>query len=515
VGTTKSKRSYSGNIGDRFSYTAVAAWAIILLGLVLRSAQYTVNRPLWLDEAYLALNIINRSLPALTQPLDNTQAAPVGFLILEKLVVLGLGSSEYALRLIPFVAGCASLWLMYHLARRCVQIPETLLALSLFALGSHQIYYTSEVKQYASDVTVALLLLLLAAKHFDAEQETPQFVLLGLVGALGIWLSHPALFVAAGAGFALALHYGSRRDWARLRAVLAVALWWGVNLLALYFISLRHIADRQALLQYWGPSFAPWPPWKAPFWFIESALHAFADPVGLVPHGAATAASLLTLLSVIGSIWLLARKWRWGILLLTPLALTLGASALHLYPFRTRMLLFAVPIILILVTEGLEPLRLALNRWRWVSLGVWATLAACLLYLPMSAAIENLTAPDLKEEIRPVMAYLEENRQADDVIYVYYGAIPAFQYYAPSYGIDSKDYVIGTAGRDDPQKYVQDLDKFGGSSRLWIVFSHVYDWDEIDERRFILDYLDTVGRKIDGTEHMGAFGYLYDLSLQP
>jgi hypothetical protein len=58
-------------------------WLIIGLGIVLRLTQYVFNRSLWYDEANLALNIIDRSVLELFQPLDHDQGAPIGFLLLE------------------------------------------------------------------------------------------------------------------------------------------------------------------------------------------------------------------------------------------------------------------------------------------------------------------------------------------------------------------------------------------------------------------------------------------------
>ena len=81
------------------------AWSAVGLGCLLRLIQYGLNRSLWMDEAYLALNILHRSWAGLFQTLDNHQGAPVIFLLLEKSAVHLLGSSDYALRLLPFLAG--------------------------------------------------------------------------------------------------------------------------------------------------------------------------------------------------------------------------------------------------------------------------------------------------------------------------------------------------------------------------------------------------------------------------
>src|SRR5207244_11823416 len=63
----------------------------------------TLFRSLWLDEALLALNIVRRPLSGMFRPLDYNQGAPVGFLLLEKLVTHAFGNGELSLRLIPLI----------------------------------------------------------------------------------------------------------------------------------------------------------------------------------------------------------------------------------------------------------------------------------------------------------------------------------------------------------------------------------------------------------------------------
>jgi len=59
----------------------------VIFGLAVRLVQYLSNRSLWGDEAAISLNIINRSYRELLTPLSNNQAAPPGFLTVEKLAV--------------------------------------------------------------------------------------------------------------------------------------------------------------------------------------------------------------------------------------------------------------------------------------------------------------------------------------------------------------------------------------------------------------------------------------------
>jgi len=90
---------------------------IIGIGVVLRLWQYGANPSIWVDEAALARNIIDRDLWQLLGPLDYAQVAPAGFLLAVKLTAVLFGISEYALRLVPIFAGVISPALFFFIAR--------------------------------------------------------------------------------------------------------------------------------------------------------------------------------------------------------------------------------------------------------------------------------------------------------------------------------------------------------------------------------------------------------------
>src|SRR4051794_34950265 len=75
-------------------YAAILFIAIIA-GIGLRLWQYLAHASLWLDEAALARNIIDRSSLGLITPLDYGQTAPPAFLLVEKAAVAVLGNNEF------------------------------------------------------------------------------------------------------------------------------------------------------------------------------------------------------------------------------------------------------------------------------------------------------------------------------------------------------------------------------------------------------------------------------------
>src|SRR5258706_4697456 len=90
-------------------WAKLIAWALVAIGVAIRVIVFTHNRSLFLDEAMLANNIVQRDAVGLLKPLADAQAAPVGFLMIEKTIVSTFGVSERALRSLPLIGGAASL----------------------------------------------------------------------------------------------------------------------------------------------------------------------------------------------------------------------------------------------------------------------------------------------------------------------------------------------------------------------------------------------------------------------
>ena len=173
---------------------------LICFGIILRTAQYIFNRSLWVDEAMLALNIIDTPFSELLKPLEYNQGAPIGFLAIEILIVQLLGTSEYALRLFPFVCGVISLMLFVRVGKHFVENKSVIIAIALFAISYKLIFYSSEVKQYSSDVAIALLLYGTMVSIHAVGLNLARVLALGIIGAVALWFSHPATFILAGIG---------------------------------------------------------------------------------------------------------------------------------------------------------------------------------------------------------------------------------------------------------------------------------------------------------------------------
>ena len=67
----------------------------IAIGVCISFVNFFNFRSLWIDEARLALNIVNKSTIELLKPLEMNQVAPVGFLVTEKLFCSLFGYKDW------------------------------------------------------------------------------------------------------------------------------------------------------------------------------------------------------------------------------------------------------------------------------------------------------------------------------------------------------------------------------------------------------------------------------------
>ena len=482
---------------------------LILTGAALRLRQYLTGRSLWSDEAMLALNIVDRNFAGMFQPLDYDQGAPIGFLLLEKLVNSILGKNELALRLFPLLVGLIALWLFYFLLKRITSGAGLLIALTLFAFNPRLIYYSSEVKQYILDVAVTIVLLLLAAPVLQDSYRKRDFIWLMLGGLSGLWFSHPALFVLAGIGLALAITSIKRRDYSGLRSVLGLGIVWLLNIAFLYLLILKDLSQNTYMREYWQGAFLPMPPWNDLGWFVRNLNENISLQFG-IPY----AVFFVFLLMLIGWVVLFVQTQGYAIIFACIILVTLGASALQLYPVFERMILFLLPVGFILIGKAVEVFYKQVQRFQL--LGVLSTLllAGYLVYGPFITSLQAFVEPKYFEHIRPTMDFVRSSWKDGDALYVSNGALPAFRFYAPFYELENIPYKFG--GREEyktPQSILDPLDSFKGQPRVWILLSHVYEKEGFNEKDFILNYLNEIGDqkrefRVPGTS---VFLYLYDL----
>jgi hypothetical protein len=306
-----------------------------------------------------------------------------------------------------------------------------------------------------------------------------------LAGLFALWLSHPSLFILAGIGATLFLLHLQKRDFASLRLVTGMGVAWLANVGLLYTLTLADLRNNSFMKEYWREAFAPMPPWSNIGWYWD-AFRGNADSLLAVTF----APLLLLFVMLAGLAILLQQKRHSAAMIAWMLVFTLLASSLGLYPSSERMVLFLAPVMILLIGVALGYVIQTLRGRPVISTAVTLFAGIYLFYGALPLTVEQFISPKYFEHIRPTMEYLRGAWKEGDKLYVSYGGAPAFEYYAPMYGLEDIDYTAGEReDYDNPERMIQRLEHLKGQGRVWVLFSHVYEREGFNEHDFLFEYL--------------------------
>jgi hypothetical protein len=345
------------------------AWLAVAVGVLLRIIEYADFRALYMDELSLLNNLTHYAVFDFHTMLTEEQLAPPGFLLVERFLVRLPLNTILVARFLPLLCGIGAVFVMRSVALRFLHRQAVPVAVGLFALSDWLTYYSTEIKQYSTDVALGLVALFLAARLRPARhsRETAaadqaganswrlRLVTLGIFGTVGVWFSFPLAFVLGGAGSYAMAAAALRRDWKSARWALWMSMIWAASFAACFKVSHAILTRGEFIWIWWDFAFLPLPPRSATelervFWQFINVFNSPSDV--LMPLGVVPSAFVALGLFIIGAV-ALSISWPGGLyLLISPIVFAMVASALRQYPFHGRLLLFLVPIIHLLVAQG-------------------------------------------------------------------------------------------------------------------------------------------------------------------
>jgi len=408
----------SDHQSNKDSYLRWLPVLFILLGIFIRIIVFIYNRSFFLDEANLALNIVEKNYSAFFGSLSYDQYAPPLFMVSSKFMVTTIGIKDQVLRIVPLLSSIGSIILLWLILKEWVK-DYIIIAygLGLFCFSVLAIRYGTEFKQYSSDTFIALLLVYYGWRAHLYKMTKLRYVAWLVGGSLCLWYSMPAVLVLAGVA-ALMVLSNKNSPYALLFLFFA----WSQSFLAYYFSVLKKSIANEALADYHDDYFFNLIPRSGSdiienFHLLESLLRTVFDKSGV---------SIVFGLLILGyGIYLVARSSRpIFMLVVLPIILTIGLSGLQLYSMIPRMTLFIVPLMIVLATIGLD--------------GIWwalSPLMKLLIGLLMIFGIYNnkghiyVTQKMEFDNIKLVLNEISTTRMDSTPVYVHYLAVPACKYY--------------------------------------------------------------------------------------
>jgi len=533
---TEMTRKLSGPLNGKFFMGF-----LIAVGILLRFKHYLENRSLWLDEAWLSFGVSSLSFSEILRfvPFSNDlPLPPIGFSLTEKIFITLLENNEYTLRLFPFLCSIASLFLFYQFLKRFASRRCSSLAMAFFVLSEPLVYYSAEVKQYSSDVMIAMALLLIMDRLRGKQISLNQILTLGFLGVIALCFSHTATFILTASALVLIFSHLSNKSGAKARSIGCCCALWLLGFTALFSASLKPMINNPDLISgaLSGGNYAPWPIFSEHglHWLGWALLESIENPIGIWPLG------LCLIFYILGQISFFKENKERSLLLNLPFIFALIGSIFHKYPFATRFVLFSLPVTFLFVSNGIS-LVLSYLKKRLPIVGI--ILVFFVFFNPLKISVTHFSHSREISDMRSTVAYFKKHYRAGDTFYVNNSGSYIYYYYQcslrPYFQINQlgrfHDGIINVEKPYTELRYETHLFKDNGwllsaqpadrshiyhpitatqwpqhsrAKRTWILISH----SEPELEPFILSALDHSGHRIDEYKAKGASLYLYDLS---
>lgn len=392
--------------------------ALLLLGLASRGRYYLAARSFWYDEAFVLLNIYDRSYSELLGRLEFEQAAPPLYLCSLRLIHDIWDGEELAMRLPAFLAGVAAIGVMIPTARRICGRWGLLWPIAAFLFSATAIFNSTLVKPYSFDLLATLLVLWPTVTILTSPESRRAKWLLLLVAVMVPWFSYPSVFTLGAAGLALMIHAVQLRSRALAVAALLPPTLAGLSLGAI--MSLAGRDQYSAGLQtYWKPFFADLSSFSAATnWLLRTIWHSHH-------YASREAAAALLILGMVGGISLAQRRrFSMLVLLVGPWLFALAANVAEKYPLEDRLLLFGAPLLWLLAGVGvaatLDFLRSRMVAWsNPIRYGGIALMIGPLGF-GCAHTVMCLIDPPAKADYRSSLLFVEARMEDGDLRRVYH-----------------------------------------------------------------------------------------------
>lgn len=416
------------NLVTHFSLTTGSSslWAVVLIGVAFRFRAFFEGRSLWLDEALLGVNYLDKSFFGLiTLPLANGQSAPPGFLAMSKLITDLFGIDEYSIRIVPLVFGVLSVFLAALISHQLFSnlLPKLIFA-SIVSFSPVLIYYSVELKQYSLDVFAVLFFIWSLKIGFTNRKRIALALAILFLTAssliaipvFAIWatfrlFSRDKVHTEAGPKFIHRLNDNR---------VLIAAGAIGSALQLFHALFILGVGDE--MRSFWSRAGA-FPPQKLStpedlLWYPLRVIGFLSDPFinqqVSVPRSELGAPLLWIAVSALVAFGIVFFRRNTNVVFaLSILLLPVVLSHLQIYPVGGRLTLFTIPATALLIAFAFEKLMDSTTLFRQV---VALTSAAIILGGPILVSLSYFVEPNDSKDTIWALKEIEQDVQEDEII---------------------------------------------------------------------------------------------------
>lgn len=441
------------------SQPGAALFLIFLGGSALRFHKLS-SKTLWYDEAVLYWVSRGDLFQVISQNALRNSAPPLFSALLS--LITRWGSSEFALRLLPWAAGSLAIPAMYLLARQFLSRPGSLTAALLIAVAPVQIEYSQQVREYSLSVLLSILMLI-AFKHFLARPRPQTAVALTVTILVSLFTQYglALLILSLNAVFLVHLVWvtGPRR---RL-----VVLWVAVQSVGLLATAVVFNLALEQQFQVGG--FGSQAHLSAGYWetgtVVSAARFVYGRTRDLIEF--ALPGPLFAVMVYVGLVVLAYDRLKdvEFPLVTFPFVVTAIAGLLRLYPYLGwRQDLFLTPILYLAAGFGFE-YAITVDRRR-----ILAIVILIVLVRKVTTSVANYYESPGSSSVGRIVEQLKDLGQASDPIYVCDANNPVLRYYFDVRFPEIEKPIVERDLGDHARAYLEQADMLiSESERVWFL----------------------------------------------
>jgi hypothetical protein len=370
-----------------------------------------------------------------------------------------------------------------------------------------------------TDVFVLLLIFYLLLRNYAKERN--RYYVLGIAGAVSIFLSNVAPIILFTAG--LYLFYTDFFVLKRKKIVplfIVFAVWLGVFGVYYYFFIYEH-PIQGLMLEYWSKEeLIAFLPYNSLSEFLNFLQNKSVTILGILfnRRGVAWFFEIIVLLiflsAFLAGLLSLILKKRIGIIILTctPPLLHAFLSALQMYPFEVRLFLYILPGVMIICSIGFVFILKFIFTYLKIEKYLAGKCRLFILLFPLLLFLSEYPVKIKKHEIRESIRYIKENREEGENVYAYMHAIMISKYYvAIGFAPPIKQIELPPfAKRLNDNEFLDQLEELQGKHWLLCVPISSIEEPNIWNDKYTIAKADSCYKRLKTFETTGAAAYLYD-----
>ncbi len=436
----------------------------LLVGVVYR-IYLAVNRDLWYDELVI-WEISHGTIGDVIKRHWNFNSAPPLFVFLIKFVEIFAGESEISLRMIPLLAGIASLAAIYFCTKKLFSAQTAFISVLILSLNYVQAEYSWDLREY-SLVFILCLLLLISYQRYRDKGNLKSLILFLFIFVISLWTQYGLYIVLL--NFVVVYFFlpfilkPSKKNMYPLAMIAILTI---INVALIYFLVLKY-----QLRSGFGALYLSNYYLSTQGGLVNGIAGLIKNTTGVLVYsnGNIWGGIIIGIFLLIGIVAIFRKQDNFPqkqLLLFTGLlvASVFVLAILRLYPYGgIRQDIFFYPFILILASEGFSFLLSQKFLWKILAV-IGLGLLSINFFILLSSRVEIVP----NEQFSKVIQYLSAARTNEQNIFVPWSTIIPFEYYGSLKG--EGVYM----GAESTAIDLSQLDECIQNSQVgcWFVYSH-------------------------------------------